>query len=177
MPTPPASCGNVASFVVGTVGAIRTGYRQMRSLSEDLIGSEIRRFALRRIVSVSAAYGGPGVFGVPSSMKLFRLRMLSPQSARYSCSQAFTVCNGLAFSPQMLAVPSLWLTTRPAARSRRRCLEIAGRLERKLEAILPTVRGPSRSSRRISRRVGSAIARKRASSFLRLIVTIWLRKS
>src|SRR5262249_39934594 len=63
----------------------------------------------------------------------------------------------------MRAVPSFFVTTRPTRRSKRRCLEIAGRLVRKLPASSPTVCLRWRNRPRISRRVGSAIARENAS--------------
>ncbi len=61
-------------------------------------------------------------------------------------------------------------------------MEMAGRLVRKLLASCPTVCGPPRKSPKISRRVGSAMARNAAFEVLcfavtirlLLIVTIWL---
>jgi hypothetical protein len=75
---------------------------------------------------------------------------------------------------QIRAVPLLRVVTSPADRSNRRCFEIAGLLVRKLDAIPPTVRPLPRSSRRISRRVGSAMALNTASDCRRFCVTIWL---
>src|SRR5258707_14623733 len=86
--------------------------------------------------------------------------MLSLQNASYSRSQPLTASSGLAFKAQIWAVPSLRLATKPAARKRRRCLEIAGRLLRKFAAISPTVRSPLRNRLRISRRGGSPIPPK-----------------
>src|SRR5262245_20811782 len=63
----------------------------------------------------------------------------------------------------MRLVPRLCVTTRPARRSMRMCRLIAGRLVRKRLAISPTVGCAPRSSARISRRVGSAIALNTAS--------------
>jgi hypothetical protein len=121
-------------------------------------------FFLDRLMSFETAPEAAAVSRACSaSTNAFRLVRLACQKTRYCCNQESTAFKGSGLSWYNRCRPSRFSCTRWARRSRRRCLEIAGRETGNARAICPAGWTPCRNRSSTARRVGSERAWKAAS--------------